>query len=176
MKMTNAFFSTSPLANTAPLAKTTWIVPSALIKSAHLIERIGLAAIGSSCGLYVAAGLMRRGNELSGSGWIVLLMMLYGAFSFYAGIDLPGRPAQRSTPRRPEERNPGADAAQIFSAAGTFLVAIAAFLSVSIIVLDETVHGGLIALAGTCWVVGSSFQIAAGTVARNYGTAEDVSG
>src|SRR5437016_13218211 len=124
MKMTNAFFSTSPLANTAPLAKTTWIVPSALIKSAHLIERIGLAAIGSSCGLYVAAGLMRRGNELSGSGWIVLLMMLYGAFSFYVGIDLPGRPAQRSTPRRPEERNPGADGAQCLRESGPFLVAV----------------------------------------------------
>src|SRR6266576_1224199 len=102
MKMTNAFLSASPLAKTTSfakttsLAKTTWIAPPALIKSAHLIERIGLAAIGSSCGLYVAAALMRRGNELSGSGWIVLLMMLYGAFSFYVGIDLPGRPAQRS--------------------------------------------------------------------------------
>jgi hypothetical protein len=40
-------------------------------------------------------------------------MMLYGAFSFYVGIDLPGRPAQKSTPRLPEEWNPGTDAAEI---------------------------------------------------------------
>jgi hypothetical protein len=37
--------------------------PSALIKSAHLLERIGVAAIGGSCGLFVAEGLMRRGTE-----------------------------------------------------------------------------------------------------------------
>jgi hypothetical protein len=176
MKMTNAFLSTSPLAKTTSAAKPTWVVHTALSITAKLSERIGLAASGSSSGLYVAAGLMRRGSELSGSGWIVLLMMLYGALSFYVGIDLPGRAAQRAAQMRPEERNPGADAAQIFSAAGTFLAAIAAFLSVSILILDETAHGGLIALAGTCWVVGSSFQIAAGTVARNYGMAEDVSG
>ena len=175
MKMSNVVPSALSVAKYTYVAATIWVAPSALIKSAHLIERMGLAAIGCSCGLYVAAGLMRRGSEPSGSGWIVLLMMFYGAFSFYVGIDLPGRPAHRSTPRRPEEWNPGADAAQIFSAAGTFLVAIAAFLSVSIIVLDETVPGGLIALAGSCWVIGSSFQIAAGTVARNYGMADDVS-
>jgi hypothetical protein len=81
-----------------------------------------------------------RETELSVSGWIVLLMMLYGAFSFYVGIDLPGRPAQRSTRRLPEEWNPGTDAAEIFSAAGTFLAGIAAFLSVSIVALDEPVR------------------------------------
>ena len=36
--------------------KTTGVAPSALVKSAHLIERIGLAAIGGSSALYVAAG------------------------------------------------------------------------------------------------------------------------
>jgi hypothetical protein len=67
------------------------------MESAHVLGRIGLAAIGGSCGLFVAEGLMRRGTELSVSGWIVILMMLYGAFSFYVGIDLPGRPVQKST-------------------------------------------------------------------------------
>jgi hypothetical protein len=119
------------------VAATLWVAPPALTKSAHLLERIGLAAIGGSCGLFVAEGLMRRGTELSVSGWIVLLMMLYGAFSFYVGIDLPGRPAQKSTPRLPEESNPGTDAVEIFSAAGTFLAGIAAFLSVCIVALDE---------------------------------------
>jgi hypothetical protein len=168
MKMTHAVRSTSSS------TKTTGVAPSALIKSAHLIERIGLATIGGSSGLYVAAGLMRRENELSGSGWIVLLMMFYGAFSFYVGIDLPGRPARTSTSIEREEWHPGADAIEILSAAGTFLAAIATFVSVSIIVLDEAVPDGLLALTGSCWVIGASFQIAAGIIARNYGTAEDI--
>ena len=168
MKMTDAVLSTSSV------TKTTRVAPSALIKSAHLIERIGLATIGGSSGLYVAAGLMRRENEMSGSGWIVLLMMLYGAFSFYVGIDLPRRSARRSASISPEGWNPSADVIEILSAAGIFLAAIATFVSVSIIILDETVPDGLLALTGSWWVIGSSFQIAAGIIARNYGIPEDV--
>jgi hypothetical protein len=130
------FFGTLSFAKNAYVAATIWTAPSALIKSAHLLERIRLATIGGSCGLFVAEGLMRRGNELSVTGWIVLLMLLYGAFSFYIGIDLPGRPTQRSNPRLPEEWNSRTDAAEIVSAAGTFLAGIAAFLSVSIVALD----------------------------------------
>jgi hypothetical protein len=172
MKMTSAVLGTLSLAKNTYVAATIWAAPSALIKSAHLLERIGLATIGGSCGLFVAEGLMRRGNELSVSGWIVLLMMLYGAFSFYVGIDLPGRPAQRTTSRLSEERNPGTDAAEIFSAAGTFLAGIAAFLSVSIVALDEPVRDGWTVLVG-CWAIGSSLQIASGVIARNYSMAED---
>jgi hypothetical protein len=160
------------LAKNTYVAATVWVAPSALIKSAHLLERIGLATIGGSCGLFVAEGLMRRGTELSVSGWIVLLMVLYGAFSFYVGIDLPGRPAQRSTPNLPAEWNP-TDAAEIFSAAGTFLAGIAAFLSVCIVAFDQPVRDGLTVLVGCCWAIGSSLQIASGAIARNYGRAED---
>jgi hypothetical protein len=165
MKMTSAVLGTLSLAKNTYVAATIWVAPSALIKSAHLLERIGLAAIGGSCGLFVAEGLMRRGTELSVSSWIVLLMMLYGAFSFYVGIDLPGRPAQRSTPKLPEEWNP-TDAAEIFSAAGIFLAGIAAFLSVTIVALNEPVGDGLTVLVGCCWAIGSSLQIASGAIAR----------
>jgi hypothetical protein len=169
MKLINAVLSTLSLANSTYVAATTWVAPSALMKSAHVLERIGLAAIGGSCGLFVAEGLMRRGTELSVSGWIVILMMLYGAFSFYVGIDLP---AQKSTRRLPEEWDPGTDAAEIFSAAGTFLAGIAAFLSVSIVALDDPVRDGLTLLVGCCWAIGSSIQIASGAIARNYRRAE----
>lgn len=165
MKMANANF------NTSSGMKTTGVAPSALIKSAHLIERIGLAAIGGSSGLYVAAGLLRRQNELPGSVWIVLLMMLYGAFSFYVGIDLPRRSARRSTIHR-QGWSPNT-VIEILSAVGIFLAAIATFVSVGIIILDETVSDGLLALIGSSWMIGASFQIAAGIIARNYGTAED---
>jgi hypothetical protein len=168
MKMTSAVLGTLSLAKNTYVAATIWVAPSALIKSAHLLERLGLATVGGSCGLFVAEGLMRRGTELSVSGWIVLLMMLYGAFSFYVGIDLPARPAQRSTPRLPETST---DAAQIFSAAGTFLAGTAAFLSVSIVALDEPVRDGLTVLVGCCWAIGSSLQVASGVIARNYSMA-----
>ena len=90
---------------------------------------------------------------------------LYGAFSFYVGIDLPGRPAQKSTPRL--GLNPGTDAAEIFSAVGTFLAGIAVFLSIAIVALDEPVRDGLALLVGCCWAIGSSLQIASGAIARN---------
>ncbi|WP_249152823.1 hypothetical protein [Bradyrhizobium liaoningense] len=152
---------------------TIWVAPFALVKLAHLLKRIGLATVGASCGMYVAAALMRLESELFGGGWFILLMMLYGAFSFYIGIDLPGRPSRRSTSRLPEERNPGTDAAEIFSAAGTFVAAIAAFLSVSMIVVDHVVSGGSIVLIACCWAIGSSLQIAAGAVSRSYDLVED---
>jgi hypothetical protein len=89
MKMTNVVFGALSVANYTYVAATIWAAPSALIKSAHLLERIGRATVGGSCGLYMAAALMRR-NELFGSGWIIFWMMLCGAFNFYVGVALPG--------------------------------------------------------------------------------------
>jgi len=110
---------------------------------------------------------MRLDNELFGSGWLILLMMLYGAVSFYIGIDLPARRAQGSASRLPEERNRGADAAEILSATGTFVAAIAAFLSVSMIDVDQVLSERSIISIACCWAIGSVLQIAAGSIARN---------
>jgi hypothetical protein len=162
MKMSNVVPRAWSAAKYTYDTATIWVAPSALIKSAHFLERIGLATIGGSCGMYVAAALMRLEHELFGSGWFILLMMLYGAFSFYVGIDLPRHRAQGL----PDARQ--TDAAEIFSAAGTFIAAIAAFLSVSMIVVDQVVSHGLIVVIVCCWAIGSSVQIAAGTIARNY--------
>ena len=167
MKMSNVVPSALSVAKYTYAAATIWVAPSPLVKSAHLLERIGLATVGGSCGMFVAAALMRLEHELFGSVWFIMLMMLYGAFSFYIGIDLPGRPVQGATSRLPEERNRGTDAAQIFSAAGTFVAAIAAFLSVSMIVVDQVVSEGSIIVIACCWAIGSSLQIAAGSIARN---------
>lgn len=171
MKMSNAIVGAISLAKNTYAGATIWIAPAALIKSAHLLERIGLATVGGSCGLYVAAILMRLEGEPLGSVWFILLIILYGAFGFYIGIDLPGRPAQRSNSRKGSKRD--TDAAEIFGAAGTSLAAVAAFLSVSVIVLDQTVAESLIVLVACCWVLGSSLQIAAGAIARNYDMLED---
>ncbi|WP_167771747.1 hypothetical protein [Bradyrhizobium frederickii] len=167
MKINNVVPGALSVAKYTYRAATIWVAPSALIRSAHLLERIGLASVGGASGLYVAAALMRLDNALFGNGWLILLMMLYGAFSFYIGIDLPARRAQGSASRLPEERNRGADAAEILSAAGTFVAAIAAFLSVSMIVVDQVLSERSIIAIACCWVIGSLLQIAAGSIARN---------
>ena len=105
-------------------------------------------------------------NELFRNEWMVLLMMLYGAFGFYVGIDLPSRLAQTAKFTRPEEWTFGTDAAAMASVAGTFFAAIAVFLSVGIIVLDHTVRDGFSVLVACCWAIGTSFQIAAGAIGR----------
>jgi hypothetical protein len=111
--------------------------------------------------------LLRSGGGLFDSGWIVVLTMLYGALSYYVGIDLAGSKARKSKSILSDEWD-GSDLAEIISAAGTFGAAIAATLSVSIIVLDQKVPDGLIAFVAGCWVTGSSLQVVAGTMARNY--------
>jgi len=166
MKIGNAVFSAFSLTR---YAGNLGIARSSLIKSAHLLERIGLAAVGASCGLYVGATLLRQKGGLFESGWIVLLTMLYGALSYYVGIDLSRSVARRSISSTSEEYN-GSEVAEIMSAAGTFGAAIAATLSVSILVLDQNLPNGRIAFVAGCWVVGSSRQVAAGTMARNDAT------
>lgn len=143
------------------------IARSSLIKSAHVLERIGLAAVGASCGLYVGATLLRQKDGLFESGWVVLITMLYGALSYYVGIDLSGNVARRSESSISENWK-GSESAEIMSAAGTFGAAIAATLSVSILVLDQNLSNGLISFVAGCWAVGSSLQVAAGTMARSH--------
>ncbi|WP_441232409.1 hypothetical protein [Bradyrhizobium sp. 1200_D9_N1_1] len=148
------------------------IARSSLIKSAHFLERIGLAAVGASCGLYVGATLLRQRDGLFESGWIVLMTTLYGALSYYVGIDLSRSVARKSISSLSDEYT-GSEAVEIMSAAGTFVAAIAATLSVSILVLDQNLPNGLIGFVAGCWVVGSSLQVAAGTMARSYEASMD---
>ncbi len=136
-----------------------WVSPSVLIQPAHLLERVGLAIIGGACGLFVAVGS-------SESSWIVLLIMFYGAFAFYIGIDLPSRPTRRVA--KVWEQWNARHAVEILSAVGTFLAATSAILSVSLIVIDETLQSGLTILVIGCWAIGASLQIAAGLIARKY--------
>ena len=60
-------------------------------KSAHFLERIGLAMAGAACGLFVAAHVGSRIGMLTSQGFIVV-MMIAGAIGFYLGIDTPPLP------------------------------------------------------------------------------------
>jgi hypothetical protein len=59
-----------------------------------------------------------------------------------------------------------ADAIELLSAAGTFLAAVAAAISVFSIVLDEVSHRVVALLISLAWAIGATLQIAAGLIAR----------
>jgi hypothetical protein len=94
-------------------------------------------------------------------------MMIYGAAGFYLGIDLPPAPPDHRM-HLPLRSGLGsrADAVELLSAAGTFLAAVAAVVSVSSIVLDETARPSAALLISAGWAVGATLQIAAGINAR----------
>jgi hypothetical protein len=144
-----------------------WHTRSALSRGAHVLERTGLALTGASCGLFVAAHVGRADIDLIGSTAAVLAMMLYGAAGFYLGIDLPPAPPDHRLhwPLR-QRLGSKADAVELLSAAGTFLAAVAAVISVFSIVLDETARSVIALLISFSWAVGATMQIAAGIIAR----------
>lgn len=144
-----------------------WHARSTVSRWAHVLERTGLALTGASCGLFVAAHVGRADIDLLGSAGAVLAMMLYGAAGFYLGIDLPPAPPDHRM-HLPLRHGLGtkADAVELLSAAGTFLAAVAAVISVSGIVLDETAHPSTALVISLGWAIGSTMQIAAGVIAR----------
>jgi hypothetical protein len=115
--------------------------------------------VGAASGLFVGAHVGSSIAALTSQAFL-LLMMIGGAIGFYLGIDTP--PLQ--------EPSGGAgrkvDAADLLSAIGTFLAALTAFTSVSVIVLREDLHvfGTMLIMLG--WVVGVMMQIIAGAIAR----------
>ncbi len=144
-----------------------WTTRSTISRWAHVLERSGLALTGASCGLFVAAHVGRASIDLIGSATAVMAMMLYGAAGFYLGIDLPPAPPDHRM-HLPLRSGLGsrADVVELLSAAGTFLAAVAAVVSVSSIVLDETARPSGAILIGLAWAIGTTMQIAAGISAR----------
>src|SRR5271156_5841723 len=132
-----------------------WNTRSIVSRWAHVLERSGLALTGASCGLFVAAHVGRANIDLSGSAATVLAIMVYGGTGFYLGIDLP-RVAPDHKMHLLLRHGLGStwDTVELLSAAGTFLAAVAAVVSVSSIVLDETAHAGTALLISFCWGIG----------------------
>ena len=143
-----------------------WHDRSTLSRSAHVIARIGLALTGTACGLFVAE-VSARSIDLVGSVEAMLAMMLYGAAGFYLGIDLPQAPPDHHMHLLPR-RGLGisADMLELLTAAGIFLTAVAAVVSISSIVLGETVEASTAGIICLSWAIGATMQIAAGVIAR----------
>jgi hypothetical protein len=128
-------------------------------KSAHLLERLGLAMAGAACGLFVSAHVGSSIAFLTTQGFL-LLMMIAGAIGFYLGIDTP------QMPFHPDEDATKIDTAEFLSAVGTFLATLTAFFSVGIIVLRGEPHIAWTYLIMLGWTVGIAMQIIAGAIAR----------
>jgi hypothetical protein len=133
-------------------------------KFAHVLERIGLAMAGAASGLFVAAHVGSSIAALTSQGFI-LIMMIAGAVGFYLGIDTP--PLAFHAADGEPARGQKVDAAEFLSAVGTFLAALTAFVSVSVIVFRENPHLFWTTLIMLGWVVGVIMQIVAGAIARS---------
>ena len=135
-------------------------------KTAHVLERLGLAMAGAASGLFVAA-LVGTSIAPFTSQAFLLLMMLGGAIGFYLGIDTPPRPyhVANGTPSN-GSWDGKIDAPELLSAVGTFLAAGAAFASVGVIVLRHDPHLAWTWMIMAGWVLGVTMQIVAGAIAR----------
>lgn len=133
-------------------------------KSAHFLERLGLAMAGAASGLFVGALVGTSVAALTSQGFL-LLMMIAGAVGFYLGIDTPSLPLH---PRDDSADGSGGeiDAAEFLSAVGTFLAASAAFASVGVIVLRHDPHIAWTWMIMAGWTIGVVMQIIAGSIAR----------
>jgi hypothetical protein len=135
-------------------------------KFAHVLERIGLAMAGAASGLFVAAHVGSSIAALTSQGFIVIMMMS-GAVGFYLGIDTPPL-AFHGANDELSKGGSGAkvDSAEFLSAVGTFLAALTAFVSVSVIVVRENppIFWTIMIMLG--WVIGVMMQIIAGAIAR----------
>jgi len=141
-----------------------WDARSTISRSAHVLERAGLALTGASCGLFIA---LLVGRDLIDSAAALVAMIFYGAAGFYLGIDLPRVPPDHHM-HLPLRHGLGSkwDTVELLSAAGTFLAAVAVVVSASIIVMGEIARTGMTLLIGFCWGIGATMQIVAGIIAR----------
>src|ERR1700677_4012351 len=126
-------------------------------KSAHVLERIGLAMAGAASGLFVAAHVGSTIALFTTFGFVVV-MMIGGAIGFYLGIDTP------QLPFHPDDGQ--VDAAEFLSAVGTFLAALTAFASVGVIMFHAEPHIFWTVMIMLGWVIGVAMQIVAGAIAR----------
>src|SRR5260370_6317957 len=129
-------------------------------KSAHVLERLGLAMAGAASGLFVGVLVGSNVDALT-SQIFLLLMMIGGAVGFYLGIDtppLPFNPAHGSADGQ-------IDTAEFLSAVGTFLATGSAFASVGAIVLRHDPHIAWTSMIMAGWGIGVTRQINPGALA-----------
>jgi hypothetical protein len=134
---------------------------------AQVIERIGLAIAGALCGFCVAALVARANIEAINSVGFLFSVVLYGSIGFYLGTNIPSLPSAAARRAASEIGSaPRTNPIALASATGTFLAAVAALLSVYMIVFDEVPPVIWNTWIGFWWMLGVLLQLAAGAAAR----------
>jgi hypothetical protein len=134
-------------------------------KAAHFLERTGLALAGAACGTFVGAHVGTSFASLTTLGFL-LAMIIFGTIGFYLGIDIPPLPFHPDESQAQHDARNKVDAAEFLSAFGTFLATLAAFASVSAVVLRLNVHLAWTTMIMVGWLGGVAMQIGAGAMAR----------
>jgi len=139
--------------------------PFLISRTAHVVERIGLAMSGAMSGTFVAAYLERASIAIFDSIGFIMSMILIGIIGFYLGIDIPRLRVSQAS-RAVNRPAAWADPVELLSAIGTFLAAVAALASVYAIILDEVPQRPWELLIGCWWLLGAIMQIGAGSLGR----------
>jgi hypothetical protein len=134
---------------------------------AQVMERIGLAIMGALCGLFVAALVAKANIEEINSLGVLFSALLYGSIGFYFGSNIPSLSSGVSHGTFSDiGSGPKTSPIALASATGTFVAAVAALVSVYMIVFDETPPVIWAIGIGFGWMLGVLLQLAAGTAAR----------
>jgi hypothetical protein len=131
---------------------------------AQIMERVGLAIMGALCGLFVAAMVARADIEGINSLGALFSAVLCGSLGFYFGTNIPSLSSGRAFSSF--SSGPKASAITLASAIGTLVAAVAALLSVYMIIFDETPPVIWNVGIGFGWALGVLLQLAAGTAVR----------
>jgi hypothetical protein len=135
-----------------------------LIGFAQVMERVGLAIMGALCGLFVAAMVAKADIEEINSLGALFSAVLYGSFGFYLGTNIPSLSSSRTFSNAGS--GPKTNPIALASATGTFVAAVAALVSVYMIIFDETPPVIWNVGIGFGWALGVLLQLAAGTAVR----------
>jgi hypothetical protein len=134
---------------------------------AQVMERVGLAIMGALCGLFVAAFVAKANIEELDSLSVLFSALLYGSIGFYFGINIPSLPSGASGLTFSDTGSgPKTSPIALASATGTFVAALAALVSVYMIIFDETPPVIWNIGIGSGWALGVLLQLAAGCAAR----------
>lgn len=135
-------------------------------EAAHVLERAGLAMAGAAGGLFVAIHVGSDITVLMTQGFLVT-MMIAGAAGFYLGIDTPPHRFYGLSTKIARGWSAGKiDLTELLTSVGTFLAALAAFVSVGVIVFDSEPRFSWSIASMVVWAAGTVMQIVAGAMAR----------
>src|SRR5712671_3006986 len=129
---------------------------------AQVMERTGFAIMGALCGFFVAAMVAKANIEEINSLGALFSAVLYGSLGFYLGTNIPALSSSRTF----SNTGTGPRTVALASAIGTFVAAVAALVSVYMIISDETPPAMWNVGIGSGWALGVLLQLAAGTRAR----------